>query len=458
MMRDRKLPSAQELDDLWIHGKFWEILGFSSNDFTSLELAKQYSVLSKSYLGRAEDIKIVAKVFAILNAPQTRQSYENCRMIMQDIREGMDSLYFLRVEGNIWSDLWGWVSASWQEPTEEIINTIKTKYEHHDDPDNNTFTQGYTWSDEKLIPADLDDVREAKIFTQEIKCQRCGKFDHTLRVVAFPYVISILIASFKRADSGIFCHNCRCIKSIQWALVSLIFGWWSIWGFFWNIGALIDNFRGGKMPDENNEPLIKKLVWANLTLGKIAATKAALKELTKYNSTTDSVNMQRELNTKYPSISPLNYERFRLGYLTVVFAVVSIWVTIGVAIFGGGSTSSTAPTYTTPTYTYPPQTASTSNTQKSTLLAQINSNKARLTDLENQIDSIDIELDRYDSQLDAIDARYPSGHVPEPYFSEYNNIVDKYNTRLAVRKNLYNDYESLLQTTNNLVDKYNSMR
>jgi len=91
-------------------------------------------------------------------------------------------------------------------------------------------------------------------------------------------------------------------------------------------------------------------------------------------------------------------------------------------------------------------------------LAQINSNKARLTDLENQIDSIDIELDRYDSQLDAIDARYPSGHVPEPYFSEYNNIVDKYNTRLAVRKNLYNDYESLLQTTNNLVDKYNSMR
>ena len=346
---DRQPLSSQDIRRLMDRGKFWEIFGFSSGDFTTLELAKQYSALTRTYHDSLEDKRMIDDAFATLNAPLTRQFYEGCRMMMQRIRSELGNKVFDNAEGKIWLDLWNWVSERWQEPPEELLNAIKNKYIYPGDPD--TVEQTQIWSDEGLKPADLDSVMAAEAFQKEIRCQSCGKFDHTLRVVAFPYVVSILIASFKRVgEAGIFCHRCRCSKSLKWAIVSLLFGWWSIWGFFWTLGALVDNFRGGKMPGENNMPLISRLAWAHMALGKIGEAKTALQDLLKIGPDQEALQLRRELDTRYPEISPARTGEFRLGYLAVVFAVLGMYIIAGAAMFGGTSTPST---YTPPPNSQP---------------------------------------------------------------------------------------------------------
>ena len=352
MLEDRKAPYNYSVRDLWFQGKFWEIFDFTSNDFTALELAKRYSALRKVYEDSPEQAEIIESAFAILNAPLTRQFYVGCRTVMQRIREGIGNSSFEDAESQIWSDLWGWVSKRWQVPTDELVTALESKYAHGAVAE----VSGIGLDEESL---GIDSVMTAESFAQEVKCQSCGKFDHTLRVVAFPYVVSILIASFRRVgESGIFCHGCRCTKSLKWAVVSLLFGWWSIWGFFWNIGALIDNFRGGKMPRENNEPLLAKLAWANMVLGQIAEAKAALKDLLKYGPNGEAIRLRQELDRNYPTVSPATTGGFRLGYLSVVFTVLVIYVIAGLALFGGPSEPSVnsppvQPSPVTPSQTTP---------------------------------------------------------------------------------------------------------
>jgi len=337
MGEDRQDISDRNVRDLWTRGKFWEIFGFSSGDFTTLELAKQYSALTKAYQDDPEVRKIIDETFAVLNAPLTRQFYEGCRELMRRIRRESGGTISRDIEHGIWRSLWNWVSERWQEPPEELINSIKNRYLLPEGTDVIEIPQ--TWSDEGLKPADLDSIldstRAAKAFAKETKCQSCGKFDHTLRIVTFPYVISIIIVAFKRfSEAGIFCYECRRAKSLKWGIISLLFGWWSIWGFFWNISALVDNYRGGKILSEYNDPFVAQLAWAHMILGKIAEAKACLAKPLKCEFSKEASQLKKELDTRYAQISPAKIGKFRLGYLTIVFAVLGAYTIGGMALFG----------------------------------------------------------------------------------------------------------------------------
>ena len=336
-MKDRHDAPDRNIHDLWRRGKLWEIFGLSSGNFTTLELAKQYSTLTKAYHDNPETRRTIDKAFAILNAPLTRQFYEGCRIVMQRIQNEVGRTAFRDSEHRIWLDLWNWVSERWQEPTEELIIAIKNKYRGHRLPDGTDAIElPQTSSDGSPRPTDLDSIMAAEAFAKETKCQGCGRFDHTLRVVTFPYVISIVVASFRRAGGGgAFCHRCRRAKSIKWALLSLFFGWWSIWGFFWNISALVDNYRGGKILPEYNDPLVLRLAWAHMVLGKISEAKAALAELLKHSSNKEALQLEKELDARYPEVSPAKTAKLRLGYLTLTFAILGVYSVIGMAVFGG---------------------------------------------------------------------------------------------------------------------------
>lgn len=192
----------QNIHDLWSRGKFWEIFGFSNDLFTTLELAKKYSELSRIHRDDPENTRIIQEAFATLNAPMTRQFYSGCRLLMRRLQKEIKISEFTIAESQIWVDLWTWVSERMQEPSEELIDAIKAKYENVSSLVVNVASQSLAWSGGALRPAGLDSIREAKSFSQEIVCEGCGKFDHTLRVSAFPYVISIVIFSFKRFKSG----------------------------------------------------------------------------------------------------------------------------------------------------------------------------------------------------------------------------------------------------------------
>jgi hypothetical protein len=70
-----------------------------------------------------------------------------------------------------------------------------------------------------------------------------GKF------VVFPYTISILVMTFKRASDIYFIKPGEGTTgySFPFILINLILGWWGIpWGPIYTIGSLIDHLSGGK--------------------------------------------------------------------------------------------------------------------------------------------------------------------------------------------------------------------
>ena len=423
-MEDSQDVPDRDITDLWARGKFWEMFGFSNGDFTTLELAKQYSLLTKAYHDNPKIKQIIDEAFATLCAPLTRQFYEGCRMVMRRISGQMGRATFRDAEHRIWLDLWGWVSKSWEEPPEDLIKALANMYCLPSGTAAIHLPQSR--SDEGLKPADLDSVMAASAFAKETTCQSCGRFDHSLRLAAFPYVISILIVSFRRAsEAGVFCYQCRCAKSIKWAVVSLLFGWWSIWGFFWNIGALVDNYRGGKVLWEYNDPLVARLAWAHMALGKIAEAKAALADLSKHSFNKEALQLKSELDSRYPEVAPARTGVFRPGYLSLVLGVLAVFVIAGFAMFGGSSPSSSpTPTpLTQPSDSYVQWDDNSGWTTASTITA---TGSVRNTHHSWSMTSVEIEvevLDRYNQVIQTLVVPVSPSTIPPGGIGRYSQSI-----------------------------------
>ena len=93
-----------------------------------------------------------------------------------------------------------------------------------------------------------------------VACQRCGRVDTSLRMTVFPWVVSIVIMSYKRAAVGIFCSPCRSSEKWKYFGISALLGWWGIpWGLFWTLEALAKNASGGQQPIDQNAALLAVL-------------------------------------------------------------------------------------------------------------------------------------------------------------------------------------------------------
>src|SRR5512141_79048 len=59
----------------------------------------------------------------------------------------------------------------------------------------------------------------------DYRCAVCGRQDYTLRYVAYPYVISLLVITFRRAFVGLWCRKHANLRLISASLISACFGW-----------------------------------------------------------------------------------------------------------------------------------------------------------------------------------------------------------------------------------------
>ena len=77
----------------------------------------------------------------------------------------------------------------------------------------------------------------------QMELQKGGKF------VIFPYVISLLVITFRR-NSGVYfikADESAVAKSMPYILLSLVVGWWGIpFGIIFTPIAIFTNLRGGK--------------------------------------------------------------------------------------------------------------------------------------------------------------------------------------------------------------------
>jgi len=116
-----------EIKSLWARGHYHEIFGYVDESFTALDLAAKYSDITKG-LESKEARETVSKAFAALNAPLSRQLYEDCRRVMKTIEKQIGSEVFIHNEDKIWGDLWKWVSERWKQAPSELVEQLIEKY------------------------------------------------------------------------------------------------------------------------------------------------------------------------------------------------------------------------------------------------------------------------------------------------------------------------------------------
>lgn len=108
-----------------------------------------------------------------------------------------------------------------------------------------------------------------------VACKRCGKSDPTLRLTVFPWVVSVVLLSFKRGAVGIYCETCRSAERWKYVAISALVGWWGIpWGIFWTFEALARNLGGGQLPAAQNAGFLAELGQEFLDSGDREAARA----------------------------------------------------------------------------------------------------------------------------------------------------------------------------------------
>lgn len=126
-------------------------------------------------------------------------------------------------------------------------------------------------------------------------CQSCGRTDTTLRLAAFPYVVSIILVTLRRSWSGLYCRRCRQNEMLRAKFLSFLFGWWGFpWGPIYTLGALFGS-NDGFVPADVNAEYLKQLGVFFFERGDQASARQAWSASLRYV-------YDRELDTFYRRI------------------------------------------------------------------------------------------------------------------------------------------------------------
>lgn len=78
-----------------------------------------------------------------------------------------------------------------------------------------------------------------------VTCVRCGALTAQPRFREYITVTSWLVSSRKNTERGIYCSRCERRKAVTATGITAVVGWWSFYGFFWTLEALVKNLLVG---------------------------------------------------------------------------------------------------------------------------------------------------------------------------------------------------------------------
>lgn len=158
------------------------------------------------------------------------------------------------------------------------MQEINTAYEILKNPEKRKqydFLHGENYTYEEQPTENYSDYEDL------FRCQRCGAVDHTLRIVQFPYVISLLFVTLRRGWAGIFCSECRKEEMAKAKIISLFLGWWGFpWGIFYTLETLFS--IEGKIPPQPNAEFLKILGLYLFSMGDNFGAKKAFEQSNEY--------------------------------------------------------------------------------------------------------------------------------------------------------------------------------
>ncbi|PIV84707.1 MAG: hypothetical protein COW52_06160 [Nitrospirae bacterium CG17_big_fil_post_rev_8_21_14_2_50_50_9] len=142
----------------------------------------------------------------------------------------------------------------------------------------------------------------------DYRCARCGRQDSSLRLTLMHYVVSLLLVTYRRGASGIWCSHCRAFEATKWTLLTGLMGWWGFpWGPIYSIGAIITNAKGGEQPVQNNAILLRHLAYKMYQDGNYKEAFYALQESLRLEANEDAAKLLEYLRTKQVAEKPYDY-------------------------------------------------------------------------------------------------------------------------------------------------------
>jgi len=144
---------------------------------------------------------------------------------------------------------------------------------------------------------------------EPIVCSECKKTVAQPRSIVFSRVVSILVMSTMTKRHGIFCSACARKVGLQETAVSALAGWWSIWGFFFTLAAILTNMKGGEGSRKTNDELTWYNALAFCSRGDYQLA-YALARLARNSKVVDIANGAEEMivhlrNARVPAPPPL---------------------------------------------------------------------------------------------------------------------------------------------------------
>lgn len=103
------------------------------------------------------------------------------------------------------------------------------------------------------------------------RCEVCKRQDDTVRLVSYPFVFSLVVVTFRRAFSGLYCARHQRLYLLLASAITSVAGWIGIpFGFIFTPAALLTLAKGGELPGPENARLLRLLADHRLRKGDTA--------------------------------------------------------------------------------------------------------------------------------------------------------------------------------------------
>jgi tetratricopeptide (TPR) repeat protein len=162
-------------------------------------------------------------------------------------------------------------------------------------------------------------------------CEICGRQDETLRLVAFPYVISVIVMTFRRNFAGLWCWRHRMLYLGLSSLITAALGWIGIpFGFIYTPKALYTLSRGGDMPRDANVDLLKRLTKLKLDAGEVQSARRIVEEALRLRDDSQTRQVVQELYRRTSLSLTERTQREALFFAAAPIAAIGLGIAVGI--------------------------------------------------------------------------------------------------------------------------------
>lgn len=159
---------------------------------------------------------------------------------------------------------------------------------------------------------------------EQISCQECGGKDETLRLVSYPFVISVIFITFRRVFQGVYCAKHANRFYFLALLLTLSIGWIGIpFGFLFTPLTLLSLLTVDKKLRPANARLLLEIVKTKMEAGEMETAATYLRESLWLEDTPETrIEAQKLAGVLKPTPQPSRFSQL----VTLLFNYLTVWV------------------------------------------------------------------------------------------------------------------------------------